>query len=89
MRQQYSEANCICEQQPVKSRKNTTKEEKHWVYYLNSKTSIITACKRGEYNYALQTASHNIFKRCSNTITETTMNSTQSAPIQSQDHIQA
>ena len=46
-------------------------------------------CKRGEYNHRSQTSGNNIKKRCSNIISETTMNSTQNTPIKSQDHIQA
>ena len=56
---------------------------------MDSKNSIITAFKRGEYYHRLQITSRNIQKLHSNNITETTMNSTQNTPIQSQNHIQA
>ena len=37
-------------------------------------------CKRGEYNHRSQTTISNLQGRCSNSITETTMNSDQHTP---------
>ena len=40
------------------------------------KVPVLLLCKRGEHNHRSQTTSSNLQKRCSNTITESKMNST-------------
>ena len=45
-------------------------------------------CERGEYNNRSQTASSNLQERCSNAISENTMNSPQNTPVQGVNHIQ-
>ena len=54
---------------------------------MASKTPSLLLCKRGEYNHRSKTTSSNLQRRCSSTITDTTMNSTKNTQIQSQDNI--
>ena len=65
-------------------RKRNTKYTKQ-----TQKVPSLLLCDRSEHNHRPQTTSSNIQKRCSNTVTETMINSTQNTPIKSQDHIKA
>ena len=88
-KQQHTQIYCIWKQEPVKCRKQIYQ---HWMRGTRytawaQEVPSLLLCLRGEYNNKSQTTSRNLQERCSNAISENTMNSPQNTPVQSENHI--
>ena len=66
--------------------RNIERERLGTLYGLE-KIPPLLLCERSEYNYRSQTIGCNIWRRCSNIVTETTKNPAKSTLIQDENHI--
>ena len=74
----------------VKCRKKIQQHSKRGTRYTTWAQEVpsLLLCGRGEYDNRSQTKSINFLARCSNAISENTINSPQNTPAQSKNHIQ-
>ena len=88
-RQQHTQIHHVCNQVPVKCRKKIQQHWKRGTRYTTQaqEVPLLLLCERGECNNRSQTTSSNFQERCSNAISENTMNSPQNTPVQSKNHI--
>ena len=73
--------------QVQKEDKTTLKERGTRYTTRASEVPSILLCERGEYDNRSQMASSNFQERCSNAISENTLNSPQNTTVQSKNHI--
>ena len=80
----------VCKREPVVCRMMIKQHWKRITRYTiwAQKVPSLLLCGRGGYNNRSQTTSGNLQERCSNTVSENTMNSLQNMPVQSKNHIQ-